>query len=110
MYNDENWDDPSIKDYTDMQKYAFVTQRAIDNNYIGYCYRENSEIKIDSGWRFLYGDEDENYLDNPINTVTQDLSAVVEWKPEIKDILASRRGTDFEWNPDKEIFEKISED
>ena len=51
-----------------------------------------------------------SYLDNPINTVTQDLSAVVEWKPEVKDILTSRRGFDFEWNPDKEIFEKISEE
>lgn len=107
MTNDENWDDPSIKEYTDLQKYAFVTQRAIDNNYVGYCYRENSEIKIDSGWRFLYGDEDEDYLDNPDNTLTQDLKDIIAWKPELKEILAFRQGSELEWNSDKEIFEKV---
>ncbi len=107
MQNDENWDDPSIPEYTDLQKYAFVTQRAIDMNYVGYCYRENSEIKIDSGWRFLYGDEDEEYLDNPDNTITQDLKDVIEWKTELKDIISFKPGTDLEWNPDKEIFEKV---
>jgi len=107
MIDEENWDDASIPEYTDMQKYAFVTQRAIDMNYIGYCYRENTEIKIDSGWRFLYGDEDEDYLDNPDNTITQDLSDVLSWKPELKDIITSNPGMDFEWNSQKEIFERI---
>lgn len=107
MQNDENWDDPSIPEYTDMQKYAFVTQRAVDMNHVGYCYREYSDIKIDSGWRFLYGDEDEDYLDNPVNTVTQDLSEVARWKPALEEILSARQGSEFEWNSDKEIFEKI---
>ena len=107
MQNDENWDDPSIPEYTDSQKYAFVTQRSLDENYIGYCYRENSEIKIDSGWRFLYGDEDEDYLDNPDNTITKDISEILEWKPELKGIISARPGNEFEWNPGKEIFEKI---
>ena len=104
---DENWDDPSIKEYTDMQKYAFVTQRAIDNSYVGFCYREFSDIKIDSGWRFMYGDEDEEYLDNPDNVLVKDLSDLIEWKPELKDVISAPRGSDFEWNPDKETFEKI---
>lgn len=107
MQNDENWDDPSIQEYTDFQKYAFVTQRAIDKNYVGYCYRENSEIKIDSGWRFLYGDEDEDYLDNPTNTITQDLKDIVEWKPELKEILSAKQGSEFEWNPEQETFDRI---
>ncbi len=105
--NDENWDDLSIPEYTDMQKYAFVTQRAIDMNHVGYCYREYTEIKIDSGWRFLYGDEDEDYLDNPVHTLTKDLPDVIGWKPELKDIISAPRGSDFEWNPDRKIFEKI---
>lgn len=107
MQNDENWDDPSIPEYTDMQKYAFVTKRAIDNNYIGYCYREYSDIKIDSGWRFLFGDEDENYLDNPDNSITQDLSEIITWKPELEQILSERRGSDFEWDSENRTFVKI---
>lgn len=107
MQNEENWDDPSIPEYTDMQKYAFVTRKALDNDYIGYCYREYSDIKIDSGWRFLFGDEDETYLDNPDNTITKDLSEMIDWKPEVKDILSSRQGSDFEWNTKNQSFEKI---
>lgn len=107
MQNEENWDDPSIPEYTDLQKYAFVTKRAIEKDYIGYCYREYSDIKIDSGWRFMYGDEDEEYLENPDNTETKDLSEIIEWKPEVKDILSDRHGSEFEWNPEQNIFEKI---
>lgn len=104
---EEDLDDPSIKEFDDMQKYAFVSQKAIDNNYVGFCYREHSEIKIDSGWRFLYGDEDEEYLDNPDNVIVQDLTDIIDWKPELKDILSARFGSEFEWNSDTEKFEKI---
>lgn len=104
---DENWDDPSMKEFDDMQKYAFVTQRALDNDYVGFCYREYSDIKIDSGWRFMYGDEDENYLDNPDNVIVKDLADIIKWKAEIKDVLSARFGSELEWNPDEKIFEKI---
>lgn len=104
---DENWDDPSIKEYGELQKYAYVTQRAIDNDYVGFCYREYSDIKIDSGWRFMYGDEDEDYLDNPDNVIVKDLSDLIEWKPELKDVLSSPRNSEFEWDSDKETFVKI---
>lgn len=104
----EDWDDLSIPDFTDMQKYAFVTQRAINNNYIGYCYRESSEFKIDSGWRFLYGDEDEAYLDNPENTQTKSIAEIIEWKPETKSILSAKRDSDFEWDNDKKEYRQLS--
>ena len=107
MKLDENWDDASIPEYTEMQKYAFVTKRALDNNFVGYCYRENSEIKIDSGWRFLFGDEEEDYLDNPDNTETKDITEILEWKPELKEIMDSRKGSDFEWNVEKNKFESL---
>ena len=108
MHNDdENWDDQSIKEYTELQKYAFVTQRALDNDFVGYCYREYSDIKIDSGWRFIYGDEDEDYLDNPDNTETRDISEILEWKPELNNIIDSHPNTEYEWNEEKKCFERI---
>lgn len=108
MHNDdENWDDQSIKEYTELQKYAFVTQRALDNDFVGYCYREYSDIKIDSGWRFIYGDEDEDYLDNPDNTETKDISEILEWKPELNSIIDSHPNTEYEWNVEKKCFERI---
>lgn len=107
MSLDENWDDKSIPEYTENQKYAFITQKAFDNNYIGFCYRENSEIKIDSGWRFMFGDEEEDYLDNPDNTLTKDISELLQWKPELQTIVNERRGLEFEWDEDSKSFNKI---
>ncbi|MDH6354230.1 hypothetical protein M2132_000557 [Dysgonomonas sp. PH5-45] len=109
MQSDENWDDPSIQEFDEMQKYAFVTQRALDNDFIGYCYREYSDIKIDSGWRFMHGDEEEDYLENPENTETRDLSEVLAWKPQLKDILSAKRNTEFEWDIQTNSFIEITE-
>lgn len=99
--------DSEVREYSEMDKYAFVTQRAFSNGYVGYCYREWSDIKIDSGWRFLFGDEDEDYLDNPDNSLTMDLVDVLAWKPEIEAVLSSRPNSEFEWNDEKKEFEKI---
>ena len=107
MKDFEEWDNPSIKEYTDLQKYAFITKKAIEHSYIGYCYREYSDIKIDSGWRFLYGDEDEVYLDNPDNSLTKDIAELLVFKPELDTIIAERPNSEFEWNEEKQVFEKI---
>lgn len=35
---------------------------------VGYMYREEpSPGRPDSGWRFMAGDEEEEYMDNPLN-------------------------------------------
>lgn len=104
---EEEWDDPSLGEFDEMQKYAYVTQRAIDNNHVGYCYREYSDIKIDSGWRFLFGDEDEDYLDNPDNTETQDLSDVLKWKPQLSEVVSFKHGSEFEWDDEAKVYDKI---
>lgn len=96
-----------VKDYSDLDRYAFVSLCAFDDDYIGYCYRESTDIKIDSGWRFLFGDEDEEYLDNPDNSLTKDLSEILEWKPELKEILSAKFGSEFEWNEETQKFEQI---
>lgn len=104
---EEEWDDLSIKEFSDLQKFAYVTQRAVEMDSIGYCYRENTELKIDSGWRFLYGDESEDYLDNPENTHTKDMKEIIEWKPSVKEILKAYPGQEFEWNDSAQKFDKI---
>lgn len=105
--NDIEWDDPSLKEFEDSQKYAYVTNRALDNNHVGYCYRDYSDIKIDSGWRFLFGDEDEDYLDNPNNTQTLDISEIIRWKPELSQIISSRYRSEFEWDDESKSFQSL---
>ena len=98
-----------VKEYADLDKYAFVTQRAFDNDFVGYCYREYSDIKIDSGWRFMFGDEDEDYLENPDNSLTKDLSEILVWKPELKKVITARYRSEFEWDNEQEKFVEIIE-
>lgn len=96
-----------VKEYSELDKYAYVSIRAFESKEIGYCYREWSDIKIDSGWRFMLGDEDEDFAENPDNILTMDLKDVVAWKPELHPILATRANCDFEWNEATNQFEKI---
>lgn len=100
-------DDAEVKNYSDSDRYAFISVCAFEDDHIGYCYRERTDIKIDSGWRFLFGDEDEEYLDNPDNSLTKDLSELLEWKPELKEILSAKFGSEFEWDADTEKFQQI---
>ena len=96
-----------VKAYQLLDKYAFVTNRAIENKYIGYCYREHTELKIDSGWRFIFGDEDESVLDNPDNCQTMDISEVIIQFPQTKDIIEEKYNTEWEWNNESGKFESI---
>lgn len=104
---DPEWDDPSLKEFGELQKYAYVTNKAKDNDHVGYCYREYSDIKIDSGWRFLFGDEDEDYLDNPDNSLTLDLSEIIKWKPQLTDIVSARYRSEFEWDEESNSYTPI---
>jgi hypothetical protein len=94
-------DEPKVK------KYAFVSKRALEADHIGYCYRDNPENNIDSGWRFLYGDEDEEYLDNPTNSETVYPENMLSVNPALDLILGAPAGLEFEWNEDTEMYEEI---
>lgn len=40
----------------------------MDGAKVGYMYRERPDEDLGSGWRFLAGDETEDYMDNPEHT------------------------------------------
>lgn len=93
-----------IKTYKLIDKYAFITAKAIKEQYIGYCYREHTEIKIDSGWRFIMGDEDDAYLDNPDNCFSMDLSEIITIFPQVKEIMEEKYNSEWVWNDEVKRF------
>lgn len=103
----EEQEEKNLPLYDFMDMYAYITYKAYDNNFVGFCYRDYSNIKIDSGWRFQYGDEDQNYLDNPDNSHTMYIKELLEWKPELKSIINSKHKSEFEWDDIKEEFIEI---
>jgi hypothetical protein len=91
----------------EVKNYAFVSKRVLETDHIGYCYRDAPENNIDSGWRFLYGDEDNEYLDNPANAETVYLEQILPINSALDSILSASVGCEFEWDDEQEMFVEI---
>lgn len=81
---------------------------------VGYMYRENPDAGIpDSGWRFLAGNESDEYINNPDNCHIMAINTVCNYDPDIIPYINSKIGSalirindkEFEIdNGDKPIF------
>ena len=73
---------------------------------VGYMYREQpSEGKPDSGWRFMAGNEDEEYMENPDNFHIFAINTICNYDSDIIPYLPSEIGTSYIRVDDKK-FEK----
>jgi hypothetical protein len=52
----------------------------------------------DSGWQLFYGDETEEYLDEPGNVMSIRLSDVLAFEPRLEEVFGSTAGTALEWD------------
>jgi Uncharacterized protein conserved in bacteria len=95
------------QDENTVKKYAFVSKRALENDHIGYCYRDYPETNIDSGWRFLYGDEDETYLDNPTNSEAIYPEDMLSISPALDPILSAPINSEYEWDDENQTYIEI---
>lgn len=74
---------------------------------IGFMYREEPDNEYDSGWRFLSGNESQEYLDDDRNTSVVDVNMIANYAPEIIPYLDSEIGSAFEREEGVEEFEEI---
>lgn len=68
----------------------------VDGQRVGYCWRvepEESDKDWDSGWRFVAGDEDQDYMDDPRNSGVYALNTICNYDPDILSLLDSETGT-----------------
>lgn len=78
-------------------KTAFVTKGFVEeNSKIGFAYREKPDNETDSGWRFLVGNESQEYIDNPDNLLLYSIEDIIKLDDDIKSILNSEINTAFE--------------
>ncbi len=75
---------------------------------VGFMYREKPEEDLDSGWRFLSGNEDEDYLDNENNYGVFDVEYIVQLDALVRNYIHLPVGTELERNQNK--FEPYSEE
>lgn len=61
---------------------------------VGYMYREEPDEGVpDSGWRFMKGDENDEYTDNPNNVHVFALNTICNYDPDIIPYLDLPIGT-----------------
>lgn len=59
-------------------------------------YREEPDNEIDSGWRFMAGNESEEYMNDPDNSAIYDVNTIANYDPDIVPFLAAPLGSAFE--------------
>ena len=77
---------------------CFVTLKALEKG-VGYMYRDTpSADRPDSGWRFFYGDESDEYANDPANIKVENLNAICNLHPSILAFLEAPAGSAYGWN------------
>ncbi len=75
---------------------CFATDRiTVDGCRVGFMYREKPDNKFDSGWRFLAGDESEEYMNDLKNMDIFKLNTICNYDPDIIEFLESPVGSKF---------------
>lgn len=78
-------------------KLCFVSDKVRKEGYkVGHMYREEPMKQIpDSGWRFLAGNEDDEYMNNPDTHHIVHVLTVSEIDPDIIPYLESKVGSSY---------------
>ena len=87
---------------------CYATDRiTVEGRKVGFMYREQPDAEIDSGWRFLAGDESQEYMDDPDNLDVYDVNTIANYDPDIVAYLLSPQGSAFERDERTGRFEKV---
>lgn len=87
-----------IKRLINSEEGCIATDRiTVDGCKVGFMYREEpyQNGNPDSGWRFMAGDEDEEYMNNPDNHSIYQVNTICNYDPEIIPFLSSEPGTAY---------------
>jgi hypothetical protein len=72
---------------------------------VGHMYRAEASDEYDSGWRFMAGDENQDYMDSASNLAVYDLNTLANYDQAIIPFLNEPVGSAFDRNDD--TFEKV---
>ncbi len=68
----------------------------VGGNRVGYMYRENPDNRLDGGWRFFAGSEDQEYADDAGNFGMYDVNTIANYDPDIIPYLDALAGSAYE--------------
>ncbi len=89
---------------------CFATDKiTVEGLPIKYMYREEPDEKMDSGWRFFSGTEDQAYVDDIKNTSVYNVNTIANYDKAIIPYLILPYGTELERIENTDEFEIINE-
>ncbi len=88
--------------------FCFATDRiTVDAMPVGYLYREAPDHEDDSGWRFFAGDESQEYVDDPANTMLYEVNDIANYDQSIIPLLETPAPCAFARSEPGAEFESI---
>jgi len=89
---------------------CFATDKiTVDGMNVGYMYREEPDEPMDSGWRFFSGTENQEYVDDPNNTMIYAVNTIANYDKAIIPYLNLPFGSELERVEGTDKFELIIE-
>jgi hypothetical protein len=76
----------------------------VERHPVGFMYREPPDNEIDSGWRFLSDEDDQEYVDDPKNFEIYDVNTIANYDPSIIEYLDAPVFSAFERRPEESRF------
>lgn len=76
---------------------------------VNFMYRDEPDNDIDSGWRFMSGLEDQDYMDEADNHGVYDVNTVANYDPSIIPFLDAPAGSVFERTPGARDFRPVDD-
>ncbi len=99
-----------VKDLVKPMGYCIASDRiTVDGAKVGFMYREEKEDEDDSGWRFLAGDETDDYLEDQQHFMMFDVNYIANLDMAIIPFLKWKQGSEFERVEGTDDFIKYNE-
>lgn len=94
-----------IKPLAEGRGACFTTDMiTVEGKSVRYMYREEPDNDMDSGWRFMSGHEDVEYMDNPDNHAIYNVNTIANYDPSVIPFLDAEVGLVFEKVPGAKDF------
>ena len=99
-----------VQDLIKPMGYCIASDRiTVDGEKVGFMYREEKEDDDDSGWRFLAGDETDEYLEDTHHFMMFDVNYIANLDAAIIPYLKWKKSTEFERIAGTDEFKKYNE-
>lgn len=81
----------------------------VDGLPVGFMYRERPSNDWDSGWRFFSGTEDQDYIDDPDNSMIYNVNVIANYDKAIIPYLKMSPGTELERVEGTDKFQPLAD-